>query len=105
MLTKDKRLKNPISKNSNSFSFRFFNIRKFENSKPTSRFGFVVSKKVDKRAVVRNRAKRVLRSCVEERVSVIEPGFDFLFVLKPDIVHATREELEKDLDSFFTKGS
>jgi len=53
-----------------------------ENGLRVSRFGFVVSKKVDKRAVVRNKIKRILRSFVQENLKNIRPGFDFLFVSK-----------------------
>lgn len=52
------------------------------NGESNSRFGFIVSKKIDKRAVVRNKIKRILRSCAEKNLKKIKPGFDFLLILK-----------------------
>lgn len=62
---------------------------------PKSRFAFVVRKSIDKRAVVRNRIRRVFRSCIEELVGQILPGYDMLFFLEKGIMDVTREELLK----------
>lgn len=59
-------------------------IKYAPNTLPISRFGFVVSKRVDKRAVVRNRLKRSVSYCIEEQMTRIQSGYDFVFVLKPD---------------------
>lgn len=58
-----------------------------------SRFGFTVKKSVDKRAVVRNRARRVLRSCIEELLENIASGYDMLFMLEKGIIGKDREEI------------
>ncbi len=60
----------------------FFVMKAQPNGLSLSRFGFVIGKSVDKRATARNRAKRILRSCIEDRLLVIRPGFDILFILK-----------------------
>lgn len=46
------------------------------------RFGFIVSKKIDKRAVVRNRIARLLREMVANKLSGFPIGFDVVFVTK-----------------------
>lgn len=61
-----------------------------------NRFGFVVSKKVDKRAVVRNRIKRILRSITEDKTGF--GSYDILFVAKPGIVKSQRKDVEKEID-------
>ncbi len=93
-----KRLKNP-----NVFRSSFF-IARFEDSKQgVSRFGFVVRKTIDKRAVVRNRIKRLFRSCIEEELLNIKPGFDMLFFVEKGIIGKTREEICAELKSFLLK--
>jgi len=104
MLAKKHRLPAKIStKHFLTFSEDFFSLRVGENKTKDSRFGFVVSKSVDKRAVVRNRLKRQFRRFIEENYSKIKPGYDFLFKLKPvvkgqstkDINIKIKEGLEK----------
>jgi len=48
----------------------------------TRRFGFVVSKKVGKKSVVRNRVKRRLRAICRARGSEWRRGFDAIFVAR-----------------------
>ena len=58
-----------------------------------SRFGFVISTKIDKRAVVRNRIKRLLREAVRSNLEKIPDGFDLVFVVRPKIVGKSYEEV------------
>lgn len=63
----------------------FCAVKIADNGLELSRFGFVIPKKVDKRATVRNRIKRILRAKVEENLNNFKPGFDFLFIIKNKI--------------------
>ncbi len=76
----------------------YFICRYAPNGLLYSRFGFVVSKAIDKHAVVRNRTRRVLRSFIEEKLNTITPGYDFLFILRRTIAEKT-PELEKLVSS------
>src|SRR5438105_2187161 len=58
-----------------------------------NRYGFIVSKRVDKRAVVRNTTKRKLRSCIEDLFEQIQQGYDILFILKKSLVDIKKEEV------------
>ena len=51
-----------------------------------SRFGLIVSKKVHKRAVKRNRVKRLLRESVRLLLPKVKPGFDAVFLTKKKIL-------------------
>jgi ribonuclease P protein component len=84
-----------------SFSSALFFLKVTSNQQAVSRFGFVVSKKIDPRATARNRIRRVFRSCIEELVPQIKPGFDMLFLLKQPILEIEREKLYNEVHKFF----
>ena len=78
--------------NSNSFSVPQFVLKERKNGLPLNRFGIVVSKKVDKRAVVRNRIKRLFRSTLENLNKNMESGHDILFIVKTAILDKMQKE-------------
>ena len=53
-----------------------------ENNMNVSRFGFIVSTKIDKRATVRNRIKRILREKVRNLLPELQPGKDIIIVAR-----------------------
>ena len=75
----------------------FFVLKVAENEKSFSRFGFVVSKKIDKRAVVRNKIKRQLRSIIENNFDKVPKGKDFLIIAKRQILGKETKGIEKEL--------
>lgn len=70
-------------------------------SREEVKFGFVVSKKVDRRAVVRNRVKRQMREVVRLLVSkeAINPGFLIVLLVKKEIVGKSYGEIADDIHS------
>lgn len=52
------------------------------NNLAVSRFAFVIPKSVDKRAVTRNRTRRILRESVRLLLSTIVPGWDGVFLVR-----------------------
>lgn len=80
-----------------------FVLRISDNKQENSRFGFIVSKSIDKRAVVRNKIKRVFRSLIEDMIDGIKPGKDFSFIIKGKAIEADRSELSKSLISVLRK--
>jgi len=81
MLQKQHRLITPIGRNATVVTTPFFTLKLRENNSQYSRFGFVVSKKIAKSAVIRNRLRRVVRSAVEESLGNIRQGYDLLFII------------------------
>lgn len=75
----------------------FYTVKFASNGLAYNRFGFVVSKQVDKKAVIRNLVKRKLRSCIEKRLDQIHPGHDFLFILKKEAVGKETDTLCVDI--------
>lgn len=76
-----------------------FSVKFARNGQENSRFAFVVKKSLDKRAVIRNRVRRVFRSCIEELLLQITPGYDMLFFLEKGIIVKKRTELLQELRS------
>lgn len=66
------------------------------------RFGFVVSAKVDKRATVRNRIKRLLREAVQRMLPDLSQGIDCVIVARGKIGDS-REIVETLLRKAFIK--
>lgn len=67
--------------------FGSFLILKFKsNDMDVTRVGFVVSKKVSKKAVLRNKAKRQLREVVRAEMAHLKPGFDLIFFTRKEII-------------------
>lgn len=54
------------------------------NGLQVSRIGFVVSTKVAKRAVVRNRLKRRMREHARRLIGLLPPGLDIVFIARPE---------------------
>jgi ribonuclease P protein component len=69
-----------------------------ENGDDRIRFGITVSKKASKKAVVRNRIKRRLRSAALEVVSSeAKKGYDFVLIGRTDTFDRPYPLLKKDL--------
>ena len=86
-----------------AFHSPYFTLKVTEGPGPEPRFAFLVSKKVDKRAVARNRLKRVFRSFLEENIGKIKGKHDFIFILKKDALGKSKEELFEKIEEIFRK--
>ena len=80
-----------------------FDLRFAKNNLGFPRFGFVISKKIDKSAVVRNLLKRKLSKCAEEIFDRIEGGYDFVFYPRTNSLESAQEELKKEIEKVFIK--
>lgn len=83
-----------------SISLPFFRIQVEENNLACSRFGFIVTKKIDKRAVIRNRLKRVLREAVKELLQTTK-GYDVLFIVTKNFAHVSTKEIQEIIAKVF----
>jgi len=50
------------------------------------KFGFIISKKISKKAVVRNRIKRLIAQEVQNNLDKFEDGFRGIFLIKKNII-------------------
>lgn len=74
-----------------------------ENNRKESHFGFIVSTKISKKAVIRNRIKRIIAEVVRKRLNEIKRGLDVVFLIKPSAVKISKEDLEKETNEIITK--
>ncbi len=81
----------------------YFSLRYVKSENNHSTFGFIVTKKVDKRAVIRNEIKRRFRACIEEKLEQIVKGYHFLFVIKKEALSVNKEELCKHIQEQLKK--
>ena len=85
------------------FSGNFLLLKTVKNDLPISRFGFIVSKKISKKAVRRNRVKRLLRESVRLTQKDIRAGFDAVFISKTGIVGKSFEEINSAVGELLKK--
>lgn len=73
------------------------------NGLENSRFAVLVSKKVSKKAVVRNKIKRQLRNILREDYLQQVKGYDVVVICLPTISDKTFAEIKADLKFAFRK--
>lgn len=92
-----------VFKKGESFKSRSFILKITKNNLGKSRFGFIVSKKVSKKAVVRNKIKRRLRSIIKQNLKDIKKGMDVVLIILSGIEKKNFTELKEELITAFQK--
>lgn len=77
--------------------FGFLTWKKDDDLK---KFGFIVSKKISKRAVDRNKIRRRLADVVCKNLDMFEGGSRLVFLTKQEILGKKTEEIEKEVLKF-----
>lgn len=94
------RLKNDFDKifrQGKFISRKFFTAGFAANDLSVSRMAVVVAKKVSKSAVIRNSVKRKSAEVLRLNLDKIKPGFDVVFLAKPEIKGKSYWEIEKTI--------
>lgn len=78
---------------SNSFGVAYINRK---DSNP-SKFGFIVSNKIAKDAVDRNRLKRAMSESVRLNTIRLNEGFDVVFLAKSNILKVSTSDIMKEV--------
>lgn len=91
---KNKEFQN-VFKKGQGFLGKFLRIKVAKNDLDETRLGFIVSLKISKKAVIRNKIKRRLREIV--RITETKPGYDIVVAVKPEIVDKNYQEIKKEL--------
>ena len=110
MLTKKRRLTKEEIKNVKDegiflgtpfFSLLYLKAKK--GSLVSSKFAFVLSKKVSKKAIERNRTKRILAGSVRSLVKEIQEGYLVLFLVKKRAIGEDRQVILETISNAFSK--
>ena len=81
----------------------FFKVQKGKEG--PSRLGIVVSKKVSKKAVVRNRIRRVIQEQARSQMGEVRDGIDGVIVVLPEFCETTPQALTQVIHTLFTRAS
>lgn len=108
MLKQENRLRikkdfNNIFKKGKSAAGGFIFLKFFKNDLSVSRFSFIVSSKISKKAVIRNKVKRRLREIIRNNIAKIKPRFDVIIMPKPAITNKDFQETKKELEGLLKR--
>ena len=106
MLAKRYRLpiQSVLNKSGRTFRGRSFLIKSFLNQLDFNRFGVVVSKKIDKRAVKRNLIKRIVLDSAKKFVlGESENKSDVLIIISPAMIKLEKADIIKELEESLQK--
>lgn len=78
-------------------------IKAFKNNLGHSRFGFIVSNKIAKKASRRNLIKRRLRAAIHQELKNIKPGYDFAIVALPPILKQDYQAIAQEAKNCLKK--
>ncbi len=103
MLAREFRLTDFPKAHFKQISTKFFDMKFTSNDENFSRFGFVVSKKVDTRATVRNKLRRKVRQPFEKIFDNIKGGYDFVVYPKKLSLESPIEEISDQVANILSK--
>lgn len=92
-----------LYRNGKPYRGKFVRLIVLKDAKETSRAGFIVSKKVSKKAVVRNKVKRRMRFAYEQFSWVRQSHVFVLFIASSDALNASYSELVTDMEMLLQK--
>ncbi len=69
----------------------------------STRIGISISKKVSKKAVVRNRIKRQIRAILRQMLPFISKGWDIVIVVKPTAKECNYDEFLQQLEKLLAQ--
>ena len=108
MLPKINRLKSDrdfrnVFKNGGTLENQLFRVKYLKNQKNASRFGFIISAKISKKATIRNFLKRRLRAVSRYLIKDLKPGFDIVVWPKKISITADYDNLAHRLQDLINK--
>lgn len=108
MLSKTNRLKRKkdienVFKRGRGFKEGFLILKIIKNNLKNSRFAFVISRKISRKATLRNKIKRKLSELVRLKIKRVKGGMDFIFVAVPGLEEKDFWEINETINKLFQK--
>ncbi|PIS35583.1 MAG: ribonuclease P protein component [Parcubacteria group bacterium CG08_land_8_20_14_0_20_38_56] len=108
MLPRENRLKKEedfkkVFKKGRGFTNNLFVLKIVKNNLDISRFAFVISKKISKKATIRNRIKRRLDNVIRVDLPKIKKGWDGIIIVLPGAEIKDFKEIEEDINQLLEK--
>jgi len=108
MLPKANRLKKKqdiewVFKKGKGFKEDFLILKITKNRLSQARFAFVISQKVSKKAVIRNKIRRQLSEVIRMRLKKLKKGIDVLLITLPGFAIKDFWEMDEVIDKLFKK--
>ena len=88
-----------------TFHSPLFTLKVKPSKETTPKIGFIVSKKTAKKAVDRNRIKRLLRQAIKPSLSKIRSGLNLLFLAKPAIKDKSLTQLKTNISAILKRAN
>ena len=101
-LTKDKDFDNSF-KNGRSAYDKIVGIKVVLNNKNDNRFGILISTKISKKAVDRNKIKRQIREIIKTELPLMKTGYDCVVITMPLILGKQYGEIKASVIGHFKK--
>jgi len=92
-----------VFKKGRGFTNNLFVLKIVKNNLDISRFAFVISKKISKKATVRNRIKRRLDNVIRVDLPKIKKGWDGIIIVLPGAEIKDFKEIEEDINQLLEK--
>ena len=93
-----------VKENGKVFQFGLFGLSSLSRKdKEVTRFAFIVSTKISKKAVQRNRIKRLLADSVKVLLTKIKKGYDIIFLAKRRIIEVGKDEVNSEVKKALEK--
>ncbi len=91
-----------VRRKGRSWANRWLVLCALRNDLAYSRFGFTASRRVGS-AVVRNRARRLMREAARLRRGAIAPGWDLVFIARGPLREATFHEVDRAVEQLLRR--
>lgn len=101
-LSKNQDFVNVLKKGS-GFSNQFLALKFINNNLGFSRFGFLASGKIFKKAVTRNAIRRKLREALRPQLFIVPLGIDVILIARKGIENISFQELKEIISFVFKK--
>lgn len=108
MLAKERRLAKQkdfekVFKQGRAYYTKILGVKILFNGQKYNRFGIIISSKVSKKAVERNKLKRQIREVLREFNKSLRPGFDMAIIVLPALLNQDYNSIKIELEKIFFK--